>query len=95
MLRLPNLANASRELRSNNPNLNRYMVYHQNLSGGGAHSHFVEIFPRQGNIVGFTQVSLIGDLGKVSAKIMECLSQNRDSIMLFYLCVCWGLWDAA
>ena len=97
MLRLPNLASVRRELRSNNADLNRYMVYHQNLSAGGAHSHFVEIFPRQGDIVGFTQVALIGDLGKVSSK--PWIVRVRTEPALCY-CTrpcgwCWGLWDAA
>ena len=53
-------------LPSNPSEKNRYMVYHQNLLSGTKHSHFVEIFPSHGNIVGFTQVTLVGDLGKVS-----------------------------
>ena len=65
---LANLVANGRGVFSSNPNQkNRYMVYHQNLLGGTKHSHFVEIFPRHGNILGFTQVTLVGDLGKVSA----------------------------
>ena len=46
--------------------LPRYMVYNQNLSNGKKHVHCVEMFNRGEPVPGFTQVCLLGDLGKVS-----------------------------
>ena len=50
----------------------RYMVYHQQLRDGSTHAHYVEMF-NNSNPIGCTNVTLVGDLGKVSKFHQQCL----------------------
>ena len=56
----------------------RYMAFHQQLSSGLVHSHFVELFDWEIS-VGCTQVMRIKDLGKVSTWLCKLLSFSRVS----------------
>jgi hypothetical protein len=53
----------------NGPAIYRFFKMRQNLRDGRKHNHIVEVFPKD-NPVGFTQVMLIGDLGKVSNNLL-------------------------
>ena len=47
----------------------RFFAFEQKLYAGTTHTHFLELFgPDKSESIGFSQVALIGDLGKVSAR---------------------------